>query len=60
MLGHEKFIEMFPRFNFLLDNFKGKRSGDLGKLNIHEIGTERNLSLGLQAERRPAASSLHV
>jgi len=60
MLGHEKFIEMFPRFNILLDNFKGKRSGDLGKLNIHANGTERNLSLGLQAERRLAAISLQV
>lgn len=41
MLGYEKFIEMFLRFNILLDNFKGKRSGDLGQLNIHESGTER-------------------
>jgi hypothetical protein len=41
MLGYEKFIGMFLRFNILLDNFKGKRSGFLGRLNIHETDTER-------------------
>jgi hypothetical protein len=41
MLGYEKFIGMFLRFNILLDNFKEKRSGFLGRLNIHETDTER-------------------
>jgi hypothetical protein len=41
MLGYEKFIGMFLRFNILLDNFKGERFGFLGRLNIHETDTER-------------------